>query len=345
MNKHPSIEQFRHVIRNVKYKAQFVGLDEDGNPVMNRHADLPTLTFTGTVKLHGTNSSIVFSGEDISFQSRNRILSIGNDNAGFMDYMNVSNGAWMKDLRDKIIESIFPITNPTYDSLTVYGEWCGGNIQKGVAITNLPKMFVIFGVRVINGENDVWVHSDLWKDVEFPIYNIFNIHKFQTFSVDIDFNKPELSQNILGKITEDVEKECPVGKHFGVTGIGEGVVWKCNDQRFNDSSFWFKVKGEKHSASKVKTLAPVDIEKLKTIDEFVERVITTSRLNQGIDYLNEMGLEITQKSTGTFISWVFKDVMKEESDVLEASGLDRKDIGKPIGDLVRKWYFKKVDML
>ena len=30
------------------------------------------------------------------------------------------------------------------DYCAIYGEWCGGNIQKGVAINGLNKMFVIF---------------------------------------------------------------------------------------------------------------------------------------------------------------------------------------------------------
>ena len=35
---------------------------------------------------------------------------------------------------------------------------------------------------------------------------------------------PKLSQNKLIEITEEVERQCPVGKYFNQTGIGEGVV-------------------------------------------------------------------------------------------------------------------------
>ena len=48
------------------------------------------------------------------------------------------------------------------------------------------------------------------------------------------------------EITEAVENECPVGKHFGVSGVGEGVVWTCVSEGWNDSGTWFKVKGEAH---------------------------------------------------------------------------------------------------
>jgi len=49
MIKFPSIEQFRSIVRDVKYQ----GKDENGNPIMDKNAKMPTLTFTGTVKLHG----------------------------------------------------------------------------------------------------------------------------------------------------------------------------------------------------------------------------------------------------------------------------------------------------
>lgn len=49
----PSIEQFAHVKRNIQHKAQFVGLDDAGEPIMNRAATLPKIQFEGKVKLHG----------------------------------------------------------------------------------------------------------------------------------------------------------------------------------------------------------------------------------------------------------------------------------------------------
>ena len=66
MIKFPSIEQFRNVIRHVKSKAQFVGKDENGDPVYDQSIPLPTLQFCGTVKLHGTNAGIVYDMDDKS---------------------------------------------------------------------------------------------------------------------------------------------------------------------------------------------------------------------------------------------------------------------------------------
>ena len=106
---------------------------------------------------------------------------------------------------------------------------------------------------------------------------IHNINSFETFNLEIDFTKPEEAQNKLIEITNYVEKECPVAREFNVKGLGEGVVWT---GMFKDSVYRFKVKGEKHSISKVKKLAPVDTEKINSIKEFVIYAVTDNRLVQ-----------------------------------------------------------------
>jgi hypothetical protein len=70
---------------------------------------------------------------------------------------------------------------------------------------------------------------------------LFPIHE-----VDIDFNYPTLSQNDIIEATLAVEKECPVGKYFGVSDIGEGIVYSCITEGYQSSDFMFKSKGELH---------------------------------------------------------------------------------------------------
>lgn len=54
VNKFPSIEQFRHLARNVRFKAEFTGrYNESGEPIMDRNAKMPKLKFLGTEKIHG----------------------------------------------------------------------------------------------------------------------------------------------------------------------------------------------------------------------------------------------------------------------------------------------------
>lgn len=85
---------------------------------------------------------------------------------------------------------------------------------------------------------------------------IYFVTQFETFEIEIDFNKPELAQERLIEITEQVEKECPVGKFFDVSGVGEGVVW--DKIGATTSEFRFKVKGDAHAGGTQK-LVGIDV--------------------------------------------------------------------------------------
>lgn len=321
MKKFSSIEQFRNVIKAVKLKHDYKGKDEDGNPIYNHTENYPILKFTGTVKLHGTNAGIVkYSDGRLEFQSRERVLTLDYDNAGFMQQM-------------RTVDLSFLFSNFKFsDYCAVYGEWCGGNIQAGVAINGLPKMFVIFAIKV----DDIWVDlPEFIRDNENGIYNIL---QFPTYDIDIDFNNPELSQNKMIEMTAAVEDCCPVGKFFGSDGVGEGIVFGC----VGDYSLRFKSKGEKHSVSKVKKLNPIDTEAINSIKEFVESVVTENRLEQGITYFNENGIEVDSKNTGQFLGWVVKDVLKEESDTMTNNGLNEKSVKVAIANKARTWFLNKI---
>ena len=345
MIKFPSLDQYRTAIRSVKQRAQYIGRDENGDATYNPTAPLPTLKYEGTVKLHGTNAGIVYdvTKDTLSYQSRERELSLTSDNAGFMLFM--SQPEVEEKLREKLLtisQACSYFAHPVKE-VALFGEWCGAGIQKGVAISELPKMFVTFAVKVFFGEdNSNWVKLPGFRTVSIPEHRIFSIYQFPTYEVEIDFEKPEVAQNEMIKITEAVENECPVGKHFGVSGVGEGVVWMPITPDWYSSDFWFKVKGEKHSVSKVKTLAPIDVELIATQRAFIESVVTEARLEQGLHNLvNEQLKPFEMSSLGDFIRWVFNDVIKEEMDTIVANQYDPKKLGSPIADVARKWYINK----
>lgn len=319
MKKYHSIEQFRSAIRKVKSNHDYQGVDENGDAIYSHSTPYPKLKFRGTTKIHGTNAGIVlYKNGKIDFQSRERVLNLEADNAGFM--LSMMN----KDLNflwDNIEFS---------DSIAVYGEWCGGNIQKGVAINGLPKMFIIFGYKV----------DDTWTNI-YPQSNeqgIYNVTQFPTYDVEIDFESPELIQNKLIEMTLEVEEECPVGKYFGVSGVGEGIVFTSVD----NPEYQFKSKGEKHSVSKVKSLNAVDVELLEEVKDFVTATVTENRLEQGLQYLQEMGLSLEPKSTGEFISWVVRDVIKEETDTIVSNQLDVKRVKSAVSVAARMWFLSKI---
>ena len=320
MKKYPSIDQFRNVIRTVRTNHDYQGKDEEGNPIYSHTENYPTLKFKGTVKLHGTNAGIVDYGDRIEFQSRERVLSLEDDNAGFMRIMHSKDLAFLFDRFNSV------------EYIAVYGEWCGGNIQKSVAINGLDKMFVIFGVKV----DDNWVElpSDLHNNEE----GIYNILQFPTYEIDIDFNTPEIVQNKLIEMTLLVEEECPAGKFFGKEGVGEGIVFTCT----SDQTLKFKSKGEKHSASKVKVINAVDVELMQSINDFVELAVSENRLNQGISFFKENNISVDSKNTGEFLRWIVTDVLKEEKDTLEESGLDEKKVKAAVATKARVWFLNSI---
>jgi len=168
---------------------------------------------------------------------------------------------------------------------------------------------------------------------------IFMANKIWKRNILIDFNKPQELQNQMIQLTEEIEANCPVGALLGSTEctVGEGVVWEhidCNGNRLA-----FKVKGKKHSSSKVKVMAAVDVEKMKSIDEFVDYVLTEARLEQGFKEICDCNAD--RKYLGNFIKWVCSDVFKEETDTLLASGLTTKEVSSTLSKTIRNWFFNK----
>lgn len=363
----PSIEQYRTVVKYVRDRCAHHGVP------------LPTLAFHGSVKLHGTNASVVVGPgpfEVYYAQSRSTVLSLEADNAGFAAFAlqpqikkalsRFASEARDAYFRDRDYVEPFPATT------VVYGEWCGGNIQSGVALNKLPKMFVIFAVRLVGQlPADEDVDRSIWLmpwDVEaafdkiapdgavmisagapaavmaeLPIYCI---EKFPTYKVNIDFADPAAVQNQLVELTKAVEAECPVSAALGAKGVGEGIVWTCvggNATQIRLDDLVFKVKGEKHSDTKVTKLASVDVERMASLKALAEAVTTDHRLEKGVAALQEAGVtEIyDMKNLGAFLKWIGNDVLKEETDTITENGFEPREVTKAVNDIAKAWFKAK----
>ncbi len=62
-------------------------------------------------------------------------------------------------------------------------------------------------------------------------------------------------------------------------------------------------------------------------------------LEQSCDLLN--GGQLDRSKLGDYIRLVINDVVKEELDVIAETGLELKDINKPISDIARKYFFEQ----
>lgn len=328
--KFPSIEQFRNIITNVRQHC-------------NKHEKpLPKLTFKGTVKVHGTNAGVGYDPQTgkLWCQSRERIITPFDDNAGFAKFVNENQWYFQRFLQQFA-------AGEAGEKVILFGEWAGPGIQKGVGVSELSmKMFFPFDIRIINEAMDVEsrITLDELSDYQFPITDIpatRPINTFKTWEIDIDFNEPQAVQNKLVELTMAVEAECPVAKEFGISGIGEGIVWE-----YAPLGMRFKVKGEKHSTSNVRTVAVIseeDLARMKTADSFVDTVATENRLAQGLDKLREMGLPLEMRSIGEYLKWVGQDILKEEMDLIEAAALDRKEIMPRVTAKAKKYFMEAMN--
>ena len=328
--KFPSIEQFRDCIRDITDHTRYVGRDENKKPIYDISKPLPKIEFCGTVKLHGTNAAVARKGkQEFWTQSRNRVLSLESDNAGFC--------AFVTRKKDSFLELFEKIENiGAEDVVTIFGEWCGQGIQKNVALALLPKMFVVFACKIGEGSNEKWLTKEQVAKIVCSGAEIYNIYSFETFSMTIDFNDPVSSQTRLEELTDYVEKKCPVAAKLGANGVGEGIVWTAH---FENEVYRFKVKGEEHAVSKTKHSAATAPEAQSSIDEFVKNVVTKQRCEQGIEELfTSQNKTLHWSETGDFLRWVQGDVFKEESDTIAASNFKKDEVGKAINNAARTWF-------
>jgi hypothetical protein len=237
----------------------------------------------------------------------------------------------------------------------VYGEWCGPGIQKGVAISEIPrKSFVVFAARPLDGSDQLIVEPEELEGLVSGIPDVYvlpwysrpchhgcdtNVHA----KLDIDWkhSNEELTTTIapVNDWVAEVETKDPwVKTVFNVEGTGEGLVfYPVSTPHLGFESFTnlcFKAKGEKHK--NIATAKPVQVsaESAASVDAFCSLVLTPARLEQGATTVGGFDL----KMTGKFIAWVTGDVQKECQDELAASFLEWKQVQKAVGDKARAWY-------
>lgn len=371
------IRKLADVRHSVAHAFRFRGVDAEGAPMYDTEAPLPILRYEGSVKIHGTNGSILRVGAgqsygksvegDWLFQSKSRTVTPQNDNLGFAAAMVqlVHIGA-LESFYNSVVAASVPEDQLAGGTAVVYGEWAGEGIQKGVGVSNIGrKVFVAFDVAVVyEGHTDDGERITKHFKIQNPCVSVeeaerfrevglFTVHDFPTYTVDIDFNNVRVAAEQIDALVEAVEKECPVAKALGAEGIGEGIVFRCVEalthegafEQFNlsDGGYWFKAKGEAHKHTKsAKAGVEVDYAKLASVDEFATAVVTPARIQQALDFLRDEGLPIDKTSTGLFVKWVLNDVLEEEQGTMAASELDFSDIRGAVGAKARNALFAHI---
>jgi hypothetical protein len=312
-------------------------------------AEDPIIKLTGTVKLHGTHADIVIeSNNTVRIQSRNR-LSLN------MEHDNYDVAASLLPLRKEILELRDRVKDRWQEGnvfekldenkpVILAGEWIGPGVQKKVAIASLPKRcFVLLAVSV-NGE---WQDDEDYAEIHNEKVGIYNISRGGFYKEVLDFIDPEsleaCNQKLLAH-TLEVERECPFAKSFGISGVGEGIVWKAHYPLSQDPRFWLKTKGPEHKITRTDKLKKVELNKdgVERARTFAEAAVTEMRLQQAWDYLGEMEIKRDKSGTQSFNKWLINDVEVEEKKAIVDMGVDKAALKKAVNAIGKGWYFEKL---
>jgi hypothetical protein len=295
------------------------------------------VAYRAKVKLHGTNAAVRCSEDGaVVAQSRSKDITPSDDNAGFAQWVSVGEvQSRFRRLCDR--------------NIVVYGEWCGKGIQKGVAISQVDRIFAVFAARLLGTDTLIVEPSDLATLVQgIPGVHVIPWYGDMLFSVDWASDDATLTEvtTRINAVVSDVEREDPwVKETFGVIGTGEGIVmYPVSKEHLGVANFTnltFKAKGEKHKNVSTAAPAQVNPEVAASVDAFVAMVVTEARLEQGATVASGGPATYDMKLMGKFMQWVVGDVEKETQDELDASGLTFKQVSKAVSDRARKWYIEK----
>lgn len=265
----------------------------------------------------------------VTFQSRNKICDPQSSQQGWPRIIACLPDALVY-LRDRVLTR-YREKNPQMPLNRIYplivaGEWIGPKVQADVGVSELSHRFVILSIQL----NGVWQRDSDYRDIEATKANIYSIFrpgqrviKFDTSNIS-DTNPALLK---MQKIADEVEECCPFAAAFGIhSSRGEGVVWKpaVPEARAN-AKYWLKTKGPifgpENRINAVNIQA--DAERRADIDEICRRFLTPRRVEQGFEYLVEMGVQPDRKSVKTFIAWIISDIWTEEKSDIEALKAER----------------------
>lgn len=301
--------------------------------------EISDITFTGKVKLHGTNAAIGYDRltDTLWVQSRQRIITPEDDNYGFATWVEEHKEAWLSVVR-------FTADAFDADRIIVFGEWAGKGINQGAAICNLPgKFFFTIETYVLDQESNFLTGP--YQAFNLPVKNtsldkkIYHTVNFELYLLSVDMqslDSYEVFKESVNSLTLQVENCCPIASDLGIDGIGEGIVWTSQCGRFR-----FKSKGPKHSTVDRKVKPSADPEFGIRVNALISAVVTEARIQQAISEVSQG--EPTTKDIGDLIKWVVNDVIKEDSDTISAFGFETKDFTKAAGSKLGKLFRELLD--
>lgn len=306
-----------------------------------RMPDRSPVAYRGTVKLHGTNAGVIVDADGLRAQSRSRIITPEDDNYGFAAH--IAEPRVTRAVLDlaKEVRRVHGVVGHT--PIVLYGEWVGPGIQSGVAVCNLhKKQWVLFGTKIGTGESSYYTSEVPKLGYMYSDGNVYSIADVETFSFEIDYDSPssrERAVQYVDQVTKQVETVCPWGERFGIAGTGEGIVWSPTGRYERVTDLYFKSKGAAHRTTKPRAKKQsVGIEKIESVDRFVDYAVTDVRLRQGVDELREKGHAVAMESMGAYLKWIGNDVRTECAVELDGNGLTWQDVSRAVARRARDFF-------
>lgn len=314
-----SVKDFKVALnRAFSGRVEYKGQDENGEPILEKNPIKATMVLEGTVKLHGTHMDVHNLNGGITVQSRNRIITVNDDSFAFAQFVEFN-----KDWFEKALGT---------EETIISGEWAGGNIQKGVAISGMPKAFFFFNKEL--------------RHLEDPERRIFYIGSALEVTLKLNTEYPEPTFKLIEELTEEIDKNCPWGAKLNPNSentIGEGLVFKAFHE--GKEFFMFKSKGDSHKRSSGQPKQPkvVDPALDSKVGAFIGSFLTVDRLEQGLEYLREMNIPIARESTGEYIKWVTTDLKEETINDLSELGLEWRQVAGAASKLAKEYFMQTVE--
>lgn len=320
------------MFKRVNASCNYHGLEQHERPVVD---------FEGTVKLHGTNAGIRLMGVGVRpvALARTRVATVMSDNHGF--------AMFLEGIPQYIFDEMYIDNNGENQNMpiTIFGEWCGGNIQGGVALSGCPKHFVAFAATcddITADGGSRYIGYNIFSK-EMNAHGLHDIREIPMFEITIDFRLGDQEKVVaqLTKWVEEVEECCPWAKEkFGVEGIGEGIVFARKDDPTNN--YWiFKIKGDKHSKGGDRhkgKIVEIDLVKVENVSECVDVILTEARM---IQMMFDNNFTYDPRNIGPFLKAVCVDCVKEQIDVVVENGLQWDDVAKVVQTRARNWFLAK----
>ena len=291
----------------------------------------------------------------VAAQKRSQVITPQHDNAGFADWVSHNVDYFFCQLKSNA-------------NLTLFGEWCGNNIQKGVAISQIKrKVFAVFALQYggVDGQAaKLEIRPEKIRAI-LPEHQDIFVLPYYGEPITLDFcdrDRLKTATEAINRMVAEVELKDPwVKETFNIEGVGEGLVLypETDDLVFREgySELIFKAKGEKHRGVKNKQAVQIDPEVAQSIDEFVDLFLTSARLEQARDAVASPVVlrrsarmrcteacngELNMRKMGQFLKWISLDIQKESEAELAAANLTWKQVNKSLSNSARKWYTQKV---